>query len=370
MILTEVEAVAGQFDLPAEIVGIREFGAGNINDTFLVEYAGGEEKKIILQRINARVFSYPEEIMENLYVVTEHMRARSPRHMEEQGRRWEILRFFSAKNGKKFVVDSEGGFWRAVSFVENATSYETVKNDRHAREAGRALGKFHCLVSDLDPQRLHDTLPGFHITPDYITTYDTTMARWTYPEKSGPVGYCADFVENRRQWVSVLEEVKEKNILKLRVVHGDPKISNIMIDNVSGWMVSLVDLDTVKAGLIHYDIGDCLRSCCNPLGEETAAYGQVRFDLGLCRAILEGYFFEAEGFLSDNDCRYFYDAIRLLAFELGLRFFTDYLAGNIYFKTKYRQHNLHRALVQFKLTESIEAQETAIRELVSDLRTK
>lgn len=368
--MTEVAAVAGQFALPAEIVGIREFGAGNINDTFLVDYAGGGEKKIILQRINDRVFPHPEEVMENLCVVTEHMRIRSRRDMKEQGRGWEVLRLFAAKTGKKFVVDPEGGFWRAVSFVENATSYETIKDDRHALEAGRALGRFHCLVSDLDPRRLHDILPGFHITPDYITTYHDTAMKRTEPKMSGPAGYCVDFVENRQQRVSILEEAKEKNILELRVVHGDPKISNIMIDDMDGRAVSLVDLDTVKPGLIHYDIGDCLRSCCNPLGEETRAYGQVHFDLGLCRAILKGYFSEAGGFLGDNDYEYLYDAVRLLAFELGLRFFTDYLAGNVYFKTNHREHNLHRALVQFKLTESIEAQEAAIRKLVSDLRTK
>ena len=132
--------------------------------------------------------------------------------------------------------------------------------------------------------------------------------------------------------------------------------------------MGLVDLDTVKPGLVHYDIGDCLRSGANPLGEETADWQGVRFETDLGRAILAGYLSMARDFLAEPDYAYLYDAIRLIAFELGLRFFTDYLAGNVYFKARHPEHNLARALVQFKLTESIEAQETAIAAIIRDLR--
>jgi len=166
----------------------------------------------------------------------------------------------------------------------------------------------------------------------------------------------------------VLEDAKASGALFQRPIHGDPKINNIMIDERTGHAVSIIDLDTVKPGLIHYDIGDCLRSCCNPLGEETTEIDEVYFDLDLCRAILEGYLGEAQRFMTKADIAYLYDAIRLIAFELGLRFFTDYLEGDVYFKARHRKHNLIRALVQFKVAESIEAQATEIQGIVAALR--
>jgi len=141
-----------------------------------------------------------------------------------------------------------------------------------------------------------------------------------------------------------------------------------MLDTATGGAVALVDLDTVKPGLVHYDIGDALRSGCNPRGEETGDWEAVRFEPELCRAMFTGYLSQARDFLTETDYSYLYDAIRLLAFELGLRFFTDYLAGNVYFKARHPEHNLARALVQFKLTESIESQATAIGAIIRDLR--
>jgi Ser/Thr protein kinase RdoA (MazF antagonist) len=179
--------------------------------------------------------------------------------------------------------------------------------------------------------------------------------------------HCKEFVAERRVWATVLEDAKAQGELILRPIHGDPKVNNIMIDNETHEAVSIIDLDTVKPGLVHYDIGDCLRSCCNREGEETENLEAVEFDTGLCKAILQGYLSVANGFLSKNDYDYLYDAIRLISFELGLRFFTDHLEGNVYFRALDREHNLRRALVQFKLTESIEDQESEIRAIIHDL---
>ena len=172
------------------------------------------------------------------------------------------------------------------------------------------------------------------------------------------------FVEERRVFAHVLENAHTSGHLPLRPIHGDPKVNNVMINDTTGKAISLVDLDTVKPGLVHYDIGDCLRSGCNPLGEDAEDWEAVHFDPEIGAAILEGYLTEARVFLTDADYAYLFDSIRLLTFELGLRFFTDYLAGNVYFKVKYPEHNLQRALVQFKLTESIEAHEADIRHIV------
>ena len=161
---------------------------------------------------------------------------------------------------------------------------------------------------------------------------------------------------------------KARDRLKLRPIHGDPKVNNVMIDTGTGHAIGIVDLDTVKPGLVHYDIGDCIRSCCNTAGEETENWEDVRFEPDLCRAILQGYFSMARDFLTEGDYEYLYDAIRLIAFELGLRFFTDYLEGNVYFKVRHSEHNLLRALVQFKLAESIESRAGSIRAIIEDMK--
>ena len=186
-------------------------------------------------------------------------------------------------------------------------------------------------------------------------------------ESSPEISYCLKFISDRINLAHVLENAQALGKLELRIIHGDPKINNIMIDCSTKQAVAMIDLDTVKPGLIHYDIGDCLRSGCNALGEETDTWEKVTFEPELAQAILRGYL-EVAQFLTKHDYEYIYDSIRLLAFELGLRFFTDYLEGNVYFNVNHAEHNLARALVQFKLTESIEKQEKEINRIIADLR--
>jgi hypothetical protein len=358
---TALADIARQFVTHVPVQDVREHGAGNVNDTYLATFHG--EEPIILQRINTHVFHQPAQIIVNMRTLSEHVRARLKD--EPLDRRWVMPRVYAAADGRDYHLDEQGGFWRAISYVDHSHCYQTVQGVDHAREAGTALGLFHYLIGDLDPARLHDTLPGFHVTPGYLEHHSRVRVGIT--PRSDEVRYGLDFVEQRREWASVLEDALARGELRLRPIHGDPKINNFMIDEQTGRAVSLIDLDTVKPGLVHYDIGDCLRSCCNPLGEETTQFDEIQFDLALCRAILEGYLSVAAGFLDLHDVAYLYECVRLIAFELGLRFFTDHLEGDVYFKVKHRQHNLHRALVQFKLVESIEAQEGELRSMVAEL---
>ncbi len=358
---------AARFSSQGKILSVREYGTGNVNDTFLVTPAAGPQKPFILQRLNTHVFPRPELVMANLRVLTAHVQGRLLVQPPGPGRRWEMPRVILTLDGRDHWVDSQGSFWRALSFIESAQTHDTIKDLDHAREVGYALGLFHLLVSDLPATRLADTLPGFHVTPGYLRRYDEVLEQHP-PQNSPEVEFALEFIRARRGWAPVLEQAREDGLLALRPMHGDPKVNNVMLDAATGRAVSLIDLDTVKPGLVHYDIGDCLRSGGNPLGEETADWGQARFAPHYGRAILEGYLSKAREFLTPGDYDYLYEAIRLIAFELGLRFFTDYLAGNVYFKALDPRHNLARALVQFKLAESIESQEAAIRNLIKDLR--
>lgn len=356
--------VAEQFAPYTQVVNVQEFGNGNINDTYLVtiDSALPEEKQFVLQRINTQVFKQPKLIMQNMRAFTEHIRRRA----RDEGHQWEMPRVIPACDGQDFYVDPAGNFWRAISYVHGAHSFETIKDATLAREVGYALGTFQYLISDLPIHQLFDTLEGFHIMPGYLQNFDQAFSRNGFKSKA-EVKHCINFIEQRREFAHVLENAREQGKLQLRPVHGDPKVNNVMIDESTGRAISLVDLDTVKPGLIHYDIGDCMRSGCNPLGEETENWEAVEFDPEIGAAILEGYLTQARNFLTPADYDYLFDSIRLLAFELGVRFFTDYLNGNIYFKVRHAQHNLQRALVQFKLTESIEAYEADIRQIIQGM---
>ncbi|MDB9306752.1 MULTISPECIES: phosphotransferase enzyme family protein [Cyanophyceae] len=358
-------AIAEQFTSQGQVTSIESLGNGNINDTFLVTLDSSQRKHFVLQRINTQVFGQPELVMQNMRILTDHVSQKLKQ--TPANRRWEVPRVFLTQDNQDLWKDQNGGCWRAISFVENAQSFDTLPDNSHACEIGYALGMFHNLISDLPPAKLADTLPGFHITPVYLQQYEDILTT-THPQTSPEVNYCLQFVSTRNTFANILEDAKATGKLPLRLMHGDPKINNVLFDTTTQKAVSVIDLDTVKPGLVHYDIGDCLRSGCNPAGEETEDWEKVYFDTDLCQGILQGYLDIAQAFLTENDYTYIYAAIRLITFELGLRFFTDYLAGNVYFKIQHPEHNLARALVQFKLTESIEAQETKIRQIIADLK--
>lgn len=361
-------AIAEQFTESGQVIrDIRSYGSGNINDTYLVTWGIDGTQRFILQCLNRRVFPCPERIMGNMRILTEHIHRRMKQDPPAAGRRWEIPNVLLTGTGKDHWLGADGSFWRALSFIDGARSYPTVRSPQHALEVGYALGRWHRLTNDLDPNRLADTLPGFHVTPAYLRHFDAVLAT-TKVKPTPEIRYCLGCIEGHRDRANVLENAKARGKLPVRPVHGDPKVDNVMMDPGTGRAVAVVDLDTVKPGLIQHDIGDCLRSACNPPGEETEQRQSVHFDVDLARAVLTGYLEEARRFLTDSDIAYFYDAILLIAFELGLRFFTDHLAGDIYFKVKHRGQNLRRAMVQFQLTTSIKAQETSIHAILRDLK--
>jgi hypothetical protein len=365
--LDDLAAVADQFKPQGTVLDLQEYGNGNVHDTFLVTLDSNGEKHFILQRINTQVFRQPELVMQNMRTVTEHVLMRLQHAPVSDGRRWEVPRVLVTEDGRDHWIDPGGSFWRAISFIDAAQSFDTIQSMKHAGEVGMALGMFQSLISNLPIERLVDTLEGFHITPRYLRHFDEVLAK-SGAGKSLEVEHGLRFVSERRVWAHLLEDARAQGRLRLRPIHGDPKVNNVMIDTATWQAVGMVDLDTVKPGLVHYDIGDCLRSCCNPLGEETERWETVCFEPDLCRAILRGYLSLASDFLTENDYEYLFDAIRLIAFELGLRFLTDYLEGNVYFKVRHPEHNLARALVQFRLTASIESQAAAILAIIQDVR--
>lgn len=355
------QEIAGQFFPSNRIKTIRPHGHGLINDTFLVE-TDEADRQIILQRINRHVFPRPEHIMHNMSLLIGHI-GRTGIAGSHGFRLPEIL---TARDGKNFTIDAAGGFWRAQEFLKRTRTLETITGLSQAEEVGKALGRFHALTHDLDPARLQRTLPGFHDAPGYFARFLRASGRPRRAAASPELLHGLSFVERRWGLTRVLEQARREGKLRMRLIHGDTKLNNFLFDP-AGRAVSLIDLDTVQPGLIHYDIGDCLRSCANPAGESPPDLKTVFFDLDIARAILKNYISETRLFLTTGDYEYLYDAIRLIPFELGLRFLTDHLEGDSYFKTGWPGQNLHRAATQFRLTAGIEAQEQSIKTLIADL---
>ncbi len=359
-----VTTIAQQFSRSGPVADIRTLGNGNINDTFLVAEQTGD--RFVLQRINTQVFRHPQWVMENMKIVTEtiHRKLQARKLSSDRlERRWETPRVILTNSGADHFVDEVQAFWRAISFIDQAETIDRIEDSNHAVEVGIALGTFHGLVGDIAAADLHDTLEGFHLTPVYLEQYHRVLLNSTL-QKTPEIDRCLEWVRDRTSFATILEDAKRSGKLVLRIMHGDPKVNNVMFDSITHQAISMVDLDTVKPGLIHYDIGDCLRSGCNVMGEEAENWEEVQFDIGLCEMILQGYLLQVKEILTSFDYDFIYDSIRLITFELGLRFLTDHLAGNTYFKVNYPSHNLQRAMVQFQLMESLERQENEIRKIV------
>ncbi len=336
------------------------YGQGLINDTYIVKASDG--RRLILQRLNRQAFPQPERVQENLRALLAHVATRA----QNPGRRLNLPGTHFTVDGADHYTDRDGGFWRALDYIEGTRTVTRLENSGQAGEVGFALGRFHALVHDLAPDRLQVTREGFHQTPMYYERF-RLAAGHAGSELDGQLRFCLDFANSRGGIVDVLESARREGKLPLRVIHGDPKLDNLLFDERGERVVALIDLDTAQPGLVHYDLGDCLRSACNPVGESPKNPQEAHFDLDLCRAILRGYLDETRGFLTADELQLLPVAARLIPFELGLRFLTDHLNGDRYFKVAYRGHNLLRAATQFRLTESIEGQMDRLATMVGEL---
>lgn len=340
-----------------EINSLEPFGTGNVNDTFLVTLHRG--KKLILQRINPAVFPDPKLVQHNMRAVTRHL-DQAINNSSDLKKLFIPLVMSSGQDGDTYQ-DDDGTIWRLVNFIQGR-NLDTIGRPSQAKELGHSLGIFHRLLSTLDPGSLTETLPGFHDTAAYLDQYDNVRLEDTR-NLGNEENACHRFIDSRRMLATRLNNI---STLSRCIIHGDPKVANFVFDTDSDKVISLIDLDTVRSGLLLHDIGDGLRSCCNPLGESPPVPEEIHCDPELFSAWLNGYAHEAELLLTKEDKENIVQAARVIAFELGLRFMTDHLAGDHYFKTSYPGHNLFRARVQFQLVQSIEDQLETLERIVNN----
>lgn len=335
--------IASRFIPVEQIRGLDRLVDGHVNETFLVSCVSSSDN-FILQRLNTRVFPGARGLMANLELLYSHLPAQSflPRPRPTLANR--------------FYWHDKEEFWRAFSYIGMSRPGRGNGDSAQAAEAGKILGRFHRLTADMDCKGFVDPLPGFHVTPSYLAHYDKVRLE---EGDSGPrERRCHDFIGSGRSRAGVLESAREGGELELRIIHGDPRLANILFSRSDGGALALIDLDTVGPGLVLWDIADLIRSCSR------SEIADEPFVTSCCRAALAAYLAEAGSLLTPGDLAYLYQAIWLLPFELGLRFFSDYLAGNRYFQVNYEKQNLDRAESQFDLAASIENQEDDLRWII------
>ena len=358
--MTRLAAIARAFDIPGEFLYAMPTGSGHINDSYHVAFRADQKPAhLILQRINHGIFTDPAALMVNIQRVTQHLAAKLGAAPDAHRRGLTVI---PTRDSRAFHVDLNGNYWRAYRFIDNTRTFDIVESPAQAYEAAKAFGQFQCLLADLPAPRLHDTIPDFHHTPRRFAQLQQAVmadisnrARFAGPE--------IDFALRREAFTSMLLDAK----LPERVTHNDTKFNNVLLDDRTGEALCVIDLDTVMPGLAPYDFGDMVRTTTSPAAEDEQNLSKVTMQFPMFEALARGYLAAAGGFLTAIERSHLVAAGNLITLEQGLRFLTDYLAGDPYYKTHRPNHNLDRCRTQFKLVASIEEQEDAMQRLVESL---
>lgn len=349
MKLGKYEEIVSQYFDCDTIDDIKSYGNGHINDTFLVTFRNGE--KAIIQKINKYVFKQPEEVMENIVNVTAFLKEKICKNGGNPER--ETLTVYPTKKQKYFYKDSESEYWRAYKYIEDSVCYDESEHLNVYYECGKTCGRFHELLSDYPQEKLYETIKGFHDTKARFQVFQKAVEE-DICHRAAKVQEEISFILDREDVVNVFTELVENDILPIRVTHNDTKLNNIMIDQINGKGLCMIDLDTVMPGFAMNDFGDAIRSGANNIKEDAKELGEGGLDLKRYEAYANGFLESCRGALTDSEIEYLPFGAKLMTFECGIRFLTDYLQGDIYYKTAYKEHNLVRCKTQLKLVENME----------------
>lgn len=345
----ELEAIYRRFTVPETAVTIAPYGNGHINDTYLVRAA--ETPLYILQRVNRHVFPHPEQVMENIIGVTDFL-SRKLTAAGKDARRG-TLHLVPCRNGEKYYRTAEGDVWRLYDFVTHAVSLDKAENEHDFYESAVAFGQFQRLLQAYPVETLHETIPDFHNTPVRYAAF----CRAVDADAAGRAGTAAEeiaFVQARREFMSRLEEQRAAGVLPLKVTHNDTKLNNVMLDEATREPVCVIDLDTVMPGYAVNDFGDSIRFGASTAAEDEPDLDKVHFDLTLFTTYTRGFLAGCAGTLTSAEVENLPVGAKMMTLECGMRFLTDYLQGDTYFKTRYPEHNLVRCRTQFRLVAEME----------------
>lgn len=360
----QITQIIGHFQFEGSLIHDEPYGNGHINDTYCLnfELENKGKKRYILQRMNHEIFKKPIELMDNIVGVTSWLRKKIVENGGDPQR--ETLQLVLTDQGTFYYVAEDQSYWRAYNFIEGASSYDQVKNPNDFYESAVSFGNFQRLLADYPADQLHETIVDFHNTVD-------RFAKFKHAVKEDVCGRAKDvqeeinFVLNREAFTHVLMDLLEKKELPLRVTHNDTKLNNIMIDDKTGKGICVIDLDTVMPGFAVNDFGDSIRFGASTGAEDEIDLSKISCDLSLFELYTKGFLEGCDGKLTDKELEMLPVGAKMMTFECGMRFLTDHLQGDTYFKIHRDNHNLDRCRTQFKLVKDMEEKWGAMNEIVS-----
>lgn len=358
--------ISRQFHIHGELLHAEPCKVGHINETYTASYnQGGTTVRYIHQRINHEVFKDPVGLMDNLARVTSHLRKK----LQEKGSRdvtRRTLTVVPARDGKSYFETDDGEYWRTFVFIERVRTFEAVENAEQAFEAGKAFGEFQNLLVDLPGDRLHETIPFFHNTRRRFEAFQIALKEDRVNRAGIAKAEIAWALEHESLCDIILNELATGRVPE-RTTHNDTKFNNVMLDADTGKAMCVVDLDTVMPGCALYDFGDMVRTTTSPTLEDELDLSKVQIRMTMFRALCRGYLLSAAPFLNKAERSLIAMSGKLITYTIGLRFLTDFLNGDTYFRVHRPQHNLDRCRTQFQLVRSIQAQESEMQAFADSL---
>jgi len=346
----ELENIYAKFKAEGTFREAAPFGTGHIHDTYRIKTADSK-KDYLLQRINTRVFNDVPGLQENIYRVSRHIRQKLIDEGEKDIER-KCLTVLKTHDGQTWYRDEKGHYWRMFLFIRGHHSYDVVSNNLQAYEGGRAIGCFQYLLADLPGPRLNETIPHFHDIGKRLQTFHKALND-NVLDRTEKVSDEIQFVLAREEEMKTILRLGQKGEIPLRITHNDTKFNNILLDE-NDRALCLIDLDTVMPGYVHYDFGDSLRTAANTAAEDEEDLSKIKVNLEIFASFSRGYLDQIKTILKQKEIEYLAHSPALMAFIMGVRFLTDYIMGDVYYKIHKPDHNLLRARAQFRLIENFE----------------
>lgn len=349
--INEYMIAAKAFALDGEIVSIEPYGEGHINVTMLVTTT---KKRYIMQKMNTKVFTDPDSLMENICGVTQHLSSKGI----------ETLNVVPTKDGQPFL--KADACYRVYDFIENTVTYQTVTDREIFKNSGAAFGEFQNYLAEFDASKLTETIKRFHDTPKRFADFKAALQADTFDRAKECQEEIAFILSHENTYGVAMAGLKDGS-LPLRVTHNDTKLNNILMDAESGKARAVIDLDTIMPGSMLFDFGDSIRFGASTAAEDEKDLEKVHFDISLFKAYAEGYCAAVKDSITDREAELLPYGAYLMTIECGMRFLTDYLSGDTYFATKYPGHNLVRCRTQIRLASEMEAQETEMKKIIAEI---
>lgn len=363
-ITEKIKQLVKKFAIEGDVLSTKPFGNGHINDTFFIENTNKNCPDYLLQRINHHIFKDVEGVVVNISMVSAHLDTKLKGEFKSDKSIEQVLTLIPTNEGVLFYKDEDGNFWRVYQFIKDSISYDLITSTKQAYEGGEAFGRFQLMLADMDPNLLTETLKDFHNIKFRLANFDKAVAE----DSAGrlkEVSEEIELIEEHKEFMCSLYEMGQKGLLPKRITHNDTKFNNILFDENDN-VICIIDLDTVMPGYIAYDFGDAIRSLANTAEEDEADLSKIGVNVPLFKAYTEGYLKEATQFLTNHEVESLYLAIFLFPYMQAIRFLTDYLQGDTYYKIAYPSHNLVRTKAQFQLFKKLWAIKDDLKTIIDN----